>query len=236
MTLTEAAAELDKYMDLDLDSKDGESPTAQQKADVLWKAAKDVYQEVGYPYSSVSFSPDVGDQQLAIADDAYGTTPKIGAYMFDVDAVYVSSYPIRKMGWQEFNVSFPNWRSAANGTPYVFTVSPDDLLVFDKPFSTAALLLEDIFLSGPGAPRRFDAVVDAGSTWGVHDKLTWATIRRACEFSSEAYTRHPEALAYLERIGRLADRDLSKFRQAVESRKSMLDSPSLNDPRTYLRF
>jgi len=236
MTLTEATAELDKYLDLDLDSKDGSSPTAQQKADVLWKAAKDVYQEVSYKFTTVSFAPDLDDQQIALTDDAYGTTPKLGAYMFGVDDVFINSYPIQKYGYREFIACFPKWRSASSGTPYVFTVTPDSLLIFDKPFSTAALLLDDIFITGPGAPRRFDGTVDAGSEWAVTDLLRWAVIRRACEFSSEAYTRHPEALMYLQRIGQLADRDLTKFRNLTEERDSILDSPSLNDPERYLRF
>jgi len=237
MTLEESADELDKYLDLDLDSKDGASPTDQQKCDVLWKATKDVCFEVDLLLTTVAFTPDALDQQFPLQDDDLSTQPKIGAYMFDVTEVLISSSPINgPLGWLDFKASFPRWRVATDGTPYCFTVTPDQILAFDKPFSVASLLLEDISLSGHGCPRRFDASVDWASEWAVPDLLRWAVVRRACEFASEAYTRHPAALAFIERIGAYAERDLAKFRQLSEGRQSSLESPGFNDPREFLQF
>lgn len=227
MTLQEAIDLLSALTDLDLDLNVGSSPTDQQLCDCLSASAMRVYQDVGYVYTSVTLDLIAGDQQVALQDDTLSGSPQVSVNLFDIDEVRVGDVPITFLPWNAFNDPSAyglTWRTADNGSPVAWTITPDLLLTFNCPFSIDAIATGGLGCSGRGCPRRFDASLVTSEWSEVHRLLQWAVIRGCVPYETDAYVDSPQAYSRLRLYDRNAEADMARFRSLVAHHDSPLDN------------
>lgn len=226
-----AQAELVKLLDNDIDSKDGVSPTNQQFMAALFEGGRRVYRWAEYTYRTISWSPLATEQSFMLKDMATPTGSKFGAQVDELETVRFNNLPLSFMPWVRFDdpAYGPPWRTATSGVPSLYSVSPDLILVLDKPLSAGAISTGGFSVSGKGHPN----VVDASNStsystneWAVHPDLQWPVLYEAAVFLGTPLASNPVSVARLQEYHELARQGAGEWRDGVQSRASVPDEGS----------
>lgn len=210
MLLSEAVANLDLLLDIDLDNFNGLSATSQQKCDALWEDAKLVCAEAQVYMDSATLTPSTSDQIFELKS----SETKIPFVFRRIESVIVAGNQITLYSWDDFKARFPDYRTVDAGQPVACAVSPgrpNRALVFDRAFDATAAALTTHYISGWGYPRLFSYAGDSASEWTMPEALRWANIKRTAYRLGSPFAKSPSAVATLGRYLAEAAVDIEKY-------------------------